>query len=86
LDTSHAPESFRGLLLRHRGRTGLFQRDLASRAGLSRNTIQDWESVLSYPTIERLQALIHALLEAGGLFESERAHQDSRFKSRTTFE
>jgi len=29
MDSSHAPKSLRGLLLRHRGRTGLFQRDLA---------------------------------------------------------
>jgi DNA-binding XRE family transcriptional regulator len=63
MDTSHGPESFRGLLLRHRGRTGLIQRDLATRAGVSRNSVQDWESGLSYPTAERLQGLIRALLE-----------------------
>jgi DNA-binding XRE family transcriptional regulator len=63
MDTSHAPESFRGLLLRHRGRTGLTQRDFATRAGVLRNSVQDWESGLSYPTAERLQRLIRALLE-----------------------
>ena len=60
-------ESFAGLLLRHRGRTGLTQRDLAARSGTSRRSVQDWESGLSYPTGERLQALIQVLLEAGGL-------------------
>src|SRR5438270_10323754 len=60
MDTSHAPESFRGLLLRHRGRTGLTQRDFATRAGVSRNSVQDWESGLSYPTAERLQRLVRA--------------------------
>jgi WD40 repeat protein/transcriptional regulator with XRE-family HTH domain len=60
-------ESFRSLLLRHRGRTGLIQRDLAARAGVSRGAVQDWEGGVSYPTAERLQALIRVLLEAGGL-------------------
>jgi transcriptional regulator with XRE-family HTH domain len=67
VETSNAPESFRGLLLRHRGRSGLIQRDLAARAGVSRGAVQDWESGVNYPTAERLQALIHVLLEAGGL-------------------
>src|SRR5437588_6179507 len=62
-----ATESFAGLLLRHRGRTGLTQRDVAARSGTSRRSVQDWESGLSYPTGERLQALIQVLLEAGGL-------------------
>src|SRR5918911_67269 len=44
MDTSHAPESFRGLLLRHRGRTGLIQRDLAARVGVSLRSVQDWEA------------------------------------------
>jgi len=67
VETLSAPESFRGLLLRHRGRTGLIQRDLAARAGVSRGAVQDWEAGLNYPTAERLQALIQVLLEAGGL-------------------
>src|SRR5438270_8616057 len=67
MKTSNAPESFRDLLLRHRGRTGLIQRDLAARAGVSRGAVQDWEAGLNYPTTERLQALIQVLLEAGGL-------------------
>jgi WD40 repeat protein/transcriptional regulator with XRE-family HTH domain len=67
LDTSRAPESFRNLLLRYRGRTGLIQRELATRTGVSRSSIQDWEAGLSHPTAERLQALIQALLNADGL-------------------
>jgi transcriptional regulator with XRE-family HTH domain len=55
-------ESFQGLLLRHRGRTGLTQRDLAARAGVSRRSIQDWEAALNYPEAQHLQALILAFL------------------------
>jgi WD40 repeat protein/transcriptional regulator with XRE-family HTH domain len=55
------------LLLLYRGRTGLIQRDLAARVGVSRNALQDWESGLNYPTAERFQVLIQVLLEAGGL-------------------
>src|SRR2546421_8015320 len=75
MDTSSGPESFRGLLLRHRGRTGLIQRDLALRAGVSRGAIQDWEAGLNYPTAERLQALIQVLLEAGGLTRGREASE-----------
>lgn len=67
METSRAPQSFRGLLLRHRGRTGLIQRDLAARAGISRGAVQDWEAGVSYPTADRLQAVIQVLLEAGGM-------------------
>jgi transcriptional regulator with XRE-family HTH domain len=52
---------------RHRGRTGLIQRDLAARVGVSRGAVQDWEAGLNFPTAERLQVLIQVLLEAGGL-------------------
>ncbi|HTD80125.1 MAG TPA: helix-turn-helix domain-containing protein, partial [Chloroflexota bacterium] len=69
--TQHPPdpvtESFAGLLLRHRGRTGLTQRDVATRLGTSRRSVQDWESGAYYPSAERLQALILVLLESGGL-------------------
>jgi len=47
-------ESFAGLLLRHRGRTGLTQRDLAERLGTNRRSVQDWESVAYHPNAERL--------------------------------
>ena len=59
-------ESFQGLLLRHRGRTGLTQRELAARVGVSKRTRQDWEAGVSYPGAERLQALIAAFLSSGG--------------------
>ncbi len=62
-----AEETFPSLLLRHRGRTGLTQRQLAARVGVSRGSIQDWEAGLNYPTAPRLQALIAAFMEAGGL-------------------
>jgi transcriptional regulator with XRE-family HTH domain len=66
---SAARELFRGLVLSYRGRTGLIQRDLAARAGVSERSIQDWEAGISLPTARRLQALIGALLEADGLTE-----------------
>jgi transcriptional regulator with XRE-family HTH domain len=52
-------------LLRHRGRTGLTQRELAARAGVSLRSVQDWESGVNYPSAPGLQALIVALLNAG---------------------
>src|SRR5262249_27843158 len=60
------PETFRGLLLRHRGRTGLVQRDLASRAAISLRSLQEWEAGAGFPSAERLRGLVRALLEAGG--------------------
>ncbi len=69
---------FRGLLLCHRGRTGLTQRDLAARLGAGRRSVQDWESGVYYPSAERLQALILVLLESGGLTvgrEAAEAHE-----------
>src|SRR5712691_12477341 len=67
MNTSHARELFRGLLLSYRGRTGLIQRDFAARAGVSHRSVQDWESGVNYPTAERLQAVIRVLFESGGL-------------------
>ena len=67
MDPPQAAESFRSLVLRGRGRTGLVQLDLAVRAGVSRRSVQDWEAGVTLPTAERLQALIRALLQAGGL-------------------
>src|SRR5258708_27294607 len=62
-----AMESFQGLLLRHRGRTGLTQRQLGARVGVSRGSVQDWEAGSSYPDAQHLRALIAALFEGGGL-------------------
>ncbi len=67
MDSSPAAKSFRDLLLRHRGRSGLTQRELANRAGANRRTVQDWEAGVNYPSAELLQALIQALLATGGL-------------------
>jgi WD40 repeat protein/transcriptional regulator with XRE-family HTH domain len=67
MDSTCEPPSFRSLLLRDRGRTGLIQRDLAARAGASLRSLQDWEAGVTLPSAERLQGLIRALLEAGGL-------------------
>src|SRR6266851_3996008 len=62
-----AAESFQGLLLRHRGRTGLTQRQLADRIGASVRTVENWEGGVNYPSAKPLQALIAALLESRGL-------------------
>ncbi|HEV7664444.1 MAG TPA: XRE family transcriptional regulator, partial [Chloroflexota bacterium] len=62
-----AAESFAGLLLRHRGRTGLTQRQLADRIGASARTVENWEGGVNYPSAKPLQALIAALLESRGL-------------------
>src|SRR6266567_4777553 len=75
MDTSRSPEPFRGMLLRHRGRTGLIQRQFATRAGVSHRSVQDWESGVNYPSAERLQALVRVLLEAGGLTAGREASE-----------
>ncbi len=50
MHTSQAPQSFRDLLLRLRGRTGLTQGQLAQRLGVSRRSVQDWEAGVNHPT------------------------------------
>jgi hypothetical protein len=67
------PESLRDLLLLYRARTGLIQRDRSTRVGVSRGSIQDGETGLSYPTAERHEALIHPLLEGGALTAGKEA-------------
>ena len=67
MDRSPPAESFPGLLLRHRGRTGLTQRDLAARLGVQTRSVQDWEGGVNYPSVERLHGLIRVLLETHGL-------------------
>ena len=74
-DASQSAEPFRGLLLRHRGRTGLTQRDLAARLGVHPRSIQDWEAGVNYPSAERLQALTAALLDAGALSAGREAEE-----------
>ena len=77
MDRSYEAESFRGLLLRHRGRTGLTQPALAARAQVSLRSVQDWEAGTKFPTAPRLQALIRVVLEAGG-FVSGREVSEAR--------
>src|SRR4051812_724160 len=62
-----AGEPFQGLLLVHRGRTGLTQIQLAARLGVSRRTVLDWEAGVNCPSAARLQRLITVLFESGGL-------------------
>ena len=69
------PQSFRDLLLRNRGRTGLTQRDLAARAGVSRGSVQDWENGVNFPTAARLRRLIGVLLENGGFTAGQEASE-----------
>ncbi|MBV9599342.1 MAG: helix-turn-helix domain-containing protein [Chloroflexi bacterium] len=64
---ARSSESFRSLLLRHRGRTGLSQRDLATRAGVSLRSLQDWEAGVTLPGGERLRRLLQALCAAGAI-------------------
>jgi transcriptional regulator with XRE-family HTH domain len=66
MDTASAGESFRSLLLRHRGRTGLTQRELAALIGAGVRSVQDWEAGVAFPPAERLQALIRLFLTRGG--------------------
>ncbi|MBV9170150.1 MAG: helix-turn-helix domain-containing protein, partial [Chloroflexi bacterium] len=65
--SSSTAGSFRDLLLRYRGRCGLTQRQLAERLSIHRRSIQEWENGTSYPSTERLEGLIRALLQAHGL-------------------
>src|SRR5438067_6519402 len=67
MDASPEPDAFRSLLSRHRVRTGLIQRALAERAGVSARTVQEWEAGSSLPSAQRLQALLRVLAEARGL-------------------
>jgi WD40 repeat protein/transcriptional regulator with XRE-family HTH domain len=63
-------EDFGGLTVRHRGRTGLTQRQLAARLGVHVRTIQDWEAGHTHPATPRLKPLIAVYLEAGGFAEA----------------
>jgi transcriptional regulator with XRE-family HTH domain len=71
----HSPmaESFRDMLLRCRGRSGLTQRELANRLHVNRRSVQEWETGASFPSAERLEALIRLLLETDGLTAGQEA-------------
>src|SRR3954462_15129128 len=64
-DDDTTVESFRGLVLRLRGRTGLTQRELAMRSGVHVSSIQGWESGDNHPGVASLKSLIAAGLPAG---------------------
>src|SRR5262245_36877855 len=68
-------ESFRGLLLRLRGRVDLTQRELAARMGVHAHAIQGWEAGATYPGPASLRALIAALARAGGLTAGREAEE-----------
>src|SRR5687768_17562138 len=68
-------ESFRSLVIRLRGQTGLTQRELASRVGVNVSSIQGWEAGDNYPGVTSLKALIAAGLTSGG-FTRGRERED----------
>jgi WD40 repeat protein/transcriptional regulator with XRE-family HTH domain len=70
-------ESFRGLVLRLRGRIALSQRELAAQLGVHAHSIQAWEAGVSYPGVVSLQALIAAGLRAGGFTAGREAGEAS---------
>jgi len=59
-----AGETFAGLTLRLRGRTGLTQRDIATQLGIHVRSVQLWEAAASHPNARRLEALIELFLES----------------------
>jgi len=72
-----AGESFRGLILRLRSRTGLTQRELAARIGVHVSSIQGWEAGPTYPSVASLQALIAAGVQGGG-FTAGHEHEEAQ--------
>src|SRR3954468_14532310 len=70
-----AGESFRDLVLRLRGRTGLTQRELATRMGVNSRSIQGWELGANYPGVASLKELIAAVLQAGGFTPGREAEE-----------
>ena len=66
-------ESFQGLALRFRGRTGLTQGELGTRLGMHPHSIQGWESGANYPGPHSLQLLTGAYLDAGGFIAGQEA-------------
>jgi transcriptional regulator with XRE-family HTH domain len=76
-DDQTADESFRDLVLQLRGRTGLTQRELATRIGVAARSIQGWELGTNYPGPASLKALVAAGFEAGG-FTTGREGEEAR--------
>jgi len=70
-------ESFRGLVLRLRGGTGLTQRELAARIGVHVTSIQGWEAGSTFPGVASLKALVAVGVQAGG-FTAGREREEAR--------
>jgi WD40 repeat protein/transcriptional regulator with XRE-family HTH domain len=68
-------ESFRGLLLRLRGRIHLTQRELAAQIGVHVHSIQGWEAGSNYPGVTSLRALIAAAARAGAFTAGQEADE-----------
>jgi transcriptional regulator with XRE-family HTH domain len=68
-------ETFRGLLLRLRGRIGLTQRELATRVGVNVSSIQGWEGGANYPSVASLKPMIATLLRADGFTAGREAEE-----------
>src|SRR3981081_2200916 len=68
-------ESFQGMLLQLRGKTGLTQRELATSLGMHWRSIQGWESGANYPSAASLRSLLATYLEAGALTTGEETAQ-----------
>src|SRR4051812_28462084 len=66
---------FRERLLLLRGRADLSQRELAALTGASERAIQTWEAGVSYPSADRLKALIALYLQRG-VFAPGREQED----------
>src|SRR5713101_3063273 len=79
-------EDFHGLVLRFRGRTGLTQRQVASRTGASPRSVQAWEAGVSLPGTGSLQALITCFLEAGGFARGDEAAEAEALWSAALYE
>ena len=68
-------DSFQGLLLRLRGRTGLTQRELAARLGMHPRSIQGWEAGSNYPTDVSLRAVLAVYLAANAFPEANESSE-----------
>src|SRR6266852_3903605 len=79
-------EAFHGLVLRFRGRTGLTQRQVASRTGASPRSVQAWEAGSSHPSTVSLQALITCFMEAGGFARGREAAEAKSLWSAAVYE
>src|SRR5262249_22992367 len=59
--------------------SGLTQGQLAQQTGVARRTVQDWESGVNRPTAERMERVLVAMLEAGGLAAGQEVEDAQAF-------